>query len=510
MDQNLRTRDDEASLRTRRIPMQDSEQPAHSETDMLRAIVRASLDPLIVIDDHGTILLASDSVERLFDWRPEELVGQNVRVLMPEPHHSAHDGYLDNFRRTGKTNIIGRTREFEVRRRNGSPFLADLSVNRAQLPNGKPVFIGVFRDVTARRRAEMLVRDSEARFHAIFDSTLHFLGLLSPDGTILEINRTAVEATGVPVGEVLGKRFWEGPWWAPMPDGEAVVRASVERAARGETVLGELLVGTRTGQVLDVTFSIKPIRDPEGRVVLLLPEGRDVTELKRAQKAETQMLRALAQVGESAAVLVHEIKNPITAVNVALRAVADQLGTEHKVVLEDLASRMQRLQELMKGTLSFAKPVKLQPTCVPAKNYIDGCVSRLRLHIVKAGADVAVEAADESLRLEVDVALFEEVLANLVINAIDAQPHGARIKIRVEQEGTNVALHVDDNGPGIPPAKRDDVFRPFVSTKEQGTGLGLPICRKIVEEHGGSIEIGTSPLGGARFTIRLRPNLAKP
>jgi signal transduction histidine kinase len=132
------------------------------------------------------------------------------------------------------------------------------------------------------------------------------------------------------------------------------------------------------------------------------------------------------------------------------------------------------------------------------------------LHIVKAGADVAVEAADESLRLEVDVALFEEVLANLVINAIDAQPHGARIKIRVEQEGANVALHVDDNGPGIPPAKRDDVFRPFVSTKEQGTGLGLPICRKIVEEHGGSIEIGTSPLGGARFTIRLRPNLAKP
>lgn len=115
MDQNLRTRDDEASLRSRRIPMQDSEQPNASETEMFGPIVRASLDPLIVIDDHGTILVASDSVERVFDWTSQELVGQNVRVLMPEPHHSAHDGYLDNFRRTGKTKIIGRTSNSRVR-----------------------------------------------------------------------------------------------------------------------------------------------------------------------------------------------------------------------------------------------------------------------------------------------------------------------------------------------------------------------------------------------------------
>ena len=201
----------------------------------------------------------------------------------------------------------------------------------------------------------------------------------------------------------------------------------------------------------------------------------------------------------------HEIKNPITAVNVALRAVADQLGTEHKVVLEDLASRMQRLQELMKGTLSFAKPVKLQPTCVPAKNYIDGCVSRLRLHIVKAGADVAVEAADESLRLEVDVALFEEVLANLVINAIDAQPHGARIKIRVEQEGTNVALHVDDNGPGIPANDHARVFERFVRGTDtgDGCGLGLAIVREIVERSAGHVELRQALPQGLCVRIEL-------
>ena len=482
-----------------------------AELELLRAVVRSSLDPLVVIDKMGTILLASDSMEPMFGWTPKDLVGTNVKVLMPEPHRSAHDRYLANWRETGVTHIIGRTREFEVRRRDGSPLLVDLSVARATLPSGEPVFLGDFRDVTTRRRAELLVRDSEARFRAIFDSTLAFLGLLSTDGMILEINQTAIMATGVSKEDVAGKRFWEVPWWGRNPGGAEPIRQAIERAARGETVRHDVVVETSDGRLLDIDFSMAPIRDAEGRVVLLLPEGRDITELKRAQKAETSMLRALAQVGESAAVLVHEIKNPITAVNVALRAVADQLGTEHKVVLEDLASRMQRLQELMRGTLSFAKPVQIKRAPVDARQYLDGCVSRLRLHIVKAGAEVRVETPEEGVVLDIDHALFEEVLSNLVVNAIDAKEPArgrAHVRISAAPAGDCVELCIDDDGPGIPEHKREDVFRPFVTTKSQGTGLGLAICRKIVEEHGGSIDLGASPLGGARFTIRLRPRKA--
>ena len=204
--------------------------------------------------------------------------------------------------------------------------------------------------------------------------------------------------------------------------------------------------------------------------------------------------------------LVHEIKNPITAVNVALRAVADQLGAEHKVVLEDLATRMQRLQELMRGTLSFAKPVQLKTVPVEARQFLEGCIARLRLHVVKLGADVRVEVAPQDLRLELDPALFEEVLANLVINALDAQGPGAKVVVRAERSGEGAHVVVDDHGPGIPEAKREDVFRPFVTTKSQGTGLGLPICKKIVEAHGGTIDVGSAPTGGARFSIRLWPN----
>ncbi len=477
-----------------------------AELALLRALVRSSLDPLVAIDLRGRILLASESTERVFGWRQEELSGQNIRVLMPEPHKSAHDGYLDAWRRTGITHIIGRTREFAVQRKDGSTFLADLSVSQAVLPGDEVVFLGSFRDVDARRRAEHLLQESEARFRAVFDGTLQFMGLLAPDGTLLEANATAMQATGTPREAVLGLKLWEGPWWQATNSGPERIKALVERASTGVIVRDELVISGPNGRRIEIDFSITPVRDGQGAVQYLIPEGRDITEQKRAQQAETSMLRALAQVGESAAVLVHEIKNPITAVNVALRAVADQLGAEHKVVLEDLATRMQRLQELMRGTLSFAKPVQLKTVPVEARQFLEGCIARSRLHVVKLGADVRVEVAPQDLRLELDPALFEEVLANLVINALDAQGPGAKVVVRAERSGDGARVVVDDHGPGIPEAKREDVFRPFVTTKSQGTGLGLPICKKIVEAHGGTIDVGSAPTGGARFSIRLWPN----
>lgn len=122
-------------------------------------MLAAALDPMITIDAMGTIQAASNSVFRVFGYAPEELAGKNINVLMPEPHHSAHDGYLSNYRRTGQTNILGRTREFEAVRRNGERFPIELSVSRVEVPaGGLPLFVGIIRDVTERMRLERELR----------------------------------------------------------------------------------------------------------------------------------------------------------------------------------------------------------------------------------------------------------------------------------------------------------------------------------------------------------------
>lgn len=467
-----------------------------------RALLSSMLDPMVAIDAWGTIQAASDSVERVFGWSPDELIGQNVRVLMAEPHRTEHDAYLETYRRTGRTGIIGVTRQFPVVRKDGSPRTVELSVGRARLEGGRELFTGTFRDVTERRCAEEALRASEQRFHAIFDEAYQYLGLLSPDGTVLEANRTALEATGIAREDVIGRPFWDTRWWSYSAEVRDRVRAAVTSAARGEFVRFEVEVRGRGNEVLTVDFSLKPVCDPMGRVVLLIPEGRDISEIKRAQRAETAMLRALATIGESAALLAHEIKNPITAVNVALRAVADQLGEDHRAVLEDLVVRMQRVEQMMRRTLSFARPLELRRERIESRALLTDTVSHLADELAKAGSAVEV-VAGSGIEFVADRGLLEEVLANLVRNAIEAKGGAVRVTLSAREAGAEVELSVADDGPGVPESARATLFKPFTTTKRKGNGLGLAICRKIVEEHAGSIALDPTYTAGARFAIRL-------
>lgn len=120
------------------------------------AILSAALDPILTIDLTGTIHTASDSIHRVFGWKPEELIGQNINLLMPSPHRESHDGYLANYRRTGQTNILGRTRQFHGVRKDGNQFPLELSVSRVNVPGrDEPLFMGIIHDISDRHRLEL-------------------------------------------------------------------------------------------------------------------------------------------------------------------------------------------------------------------------------------------------------------------------------------------------------------------------------------------------------------------
>lgn len=474
---------------------------------MCRMLLESVLDPTIAIDEYGVVVTASASVEEVFGWRPDELRGRNIRVLMPEPHHSAHDSYLANYRRTGVTHILGRRREFEVLRKDGAALTCELSVARAEMPEGlPPLFIGAFRDVTQRRAAERALEDSERRFRAVFDSSFQCMGLLDVDGVVLEINRTALETIGVQRDEVLGVKFHETPWWSRASEGErARVREAVMRSVHGEFVRFETTHRTSAGELVCVDFSLKPVRDSYGAVKFVIPEGRNITELKRAQRAETAMLRALADIGESAAVLAHEIKNPITAVNAALRAVAKQLGEDDREVLEDLVSRMQRLEALMRRTLSFTRPLNLQVAPIRGHEFLDQIVRSARPEFVKRESELSCRVEPREVVFNGDRQLLEEVLVNLVKNSLEAKAGPVKVALSLRStSGGGVEFSVEDDGPGVSDRVRATLFKPFATTKSSGAGLGLAFCKKIIDEHGGSIEVVRSEsLGGARFDVRL-------
>lgn len=471
---------------------------------LYHALLRDLLDPAIAIDDHGVIQVASESVRSVFGYAPDELLGRNIKMLMPEPQRSEHDSHLERFRRTGKTTVLGKTRDFKVVRKDGETIDVELSINRVDVPDvTRPYFIGIFRDITDRKRSQAALRASQQRLRAMFDQGFQFVGVLDPDGTMLEANQASLESVGASREDVIGRPFWDAPWW--LDDEKPRLKAAVAAAAQGEFIRFETKHLTAGGGEIDVDFSLKPVRNDDGQVVLLLPEGRDITAIRQAQRMESSMQRALAAIGESAAMLAHEIKTPVTAINMALRAVADKLGEDEQEVLHDLASRMKRLDQQMRQTLSFAKPLDLKLIVCDASSLFTEVARELKPILRAASVSIDHDIAPGTPAVRVDVRRVEEVLANLVMNSIEMMDGGGRVHLsaRPGNDG-QVCLRVEDDGPGVAESLRATLFRPFVTSKKEGTGLGLPICRRIVEEHGGSIEVAESGgLPGACIEIML-------
>lgn len=167
---------------------------------------------------------------------------------------------------------------------------------------GKPLrLVGVEFDITRRKHAEAQLRGSEQRFHAIFDGTFEFIGLLKPDGTVIEANQTALEFIGAPAAEVVGRPFWETPWWQGSPEQQERLKKAIAEAAQGKFVRFEAQHPSKDGRIDIIDFSVRPITDETGRVTMIIPEGRRITERKRAEQAlrdsEQRLQHALAAGG---------------------------------------------------------------------------------------------------------------------------------------------------------------------------------------------------------------------
>lgn len=226
-----------------------------------------------------------------------------------------------------------------------------------------------------------------------------------------------------------------------------------------------------------------------------------IRERDQARERELQLLKNLAEIGESASVLSHEIRTPINGLRHALQAVGDRLGVEDGVVIGEFTDSLGRIERLLGETLSFAKPLIPRLTESLLHDVIDTAVGECRS--LDSFANMAVEVScDRGLRVEADQQHLGEVFVNLLRNAAEACEGVGAVRISAHMTEGSVCIDVVDSGPGVPVQMRDEIFKPFATSKDYGNGIGLAFSRKVVEAHGGSIELFSGD-SGACFRIKL-------
>ncbi|HRQ74926.1 MAG TPA: ATP-binding protein [Phycisphaerales bacterium] len=263
---------------------------------------------------------------------------------------------------------------------------------------------------------------------------------------------------------------------------------------------------------------------------LMLPLGRRWLRRaeRRARDAERRARDAerLAELGSMTGGLAHEIKNPLSTIGLNAQLLAESLREADLPAdqrdrllrrLETLAREVERLGGILSDFLQFAGRIKLDPQPRDLRQVVDELSDFFHPQCDQAGVTLRTHLPQQPVMVRVDQSLFKQALLNLMINATQAMAPTVfpatqarsestrlgELMLRVEQQGDEAVVHVIDTGPGIPPEKQGEIFRPYVSTKTGGTGLGLPTARRIVEEHGGRISVHSTPGKGSDFSIHL-------
>lgn len=266
-----------------------------------------------------------------------------------------------------------------------------------------------------------------------------------------------------------------------------------------------------------VGFTVFRIADEAGNHVGAVLSFKDLTRVEQLEERE-RLRERLAALGETAAAIAHEVKDPLAGIQVMAGLLKRRLPAEDdQAVLGDIITEAQVANRIVVDLLEFVRPIDLEIDCVSIIDILRDTVDRLERHPGAAGVAVDTDLGDDLPTVSGDHTQLRQLFTNLLTNALEALGGCGRVFITtrfVPREDADVApddgaLHgwvvveIDDDGPGIPPDVTQRIFSPFFTTKPRGSGLGLAIVRRIVDAHDGRIDVGRSPRGGARFEISL-------
>jgi two-component system sensor kinase FixL len=473
---------------------------ARPDERLFAAFVAAAVDAVIVIDAQGLVEVFNPAAERLFGYAAAEVMGRDVGMLMPASPGDEHDRHLSRFLAGGATGVVGVGRDIEGKRRDGTIVPLHISVSELSI-DGALRFVGVLHDQSARVALEVRLRTAEERWRSVVESAVDGVVIIDARGHIEAFNPAAQRLFGYTEADLLGRNV---NILMPAPyhdEHDGYMRRYLE--SRDPRIIGigrEVSARRSDGTVFPVHLAV-------GEMVV--GGDRKFTGILRDLTARVQLeerLReqaALASLGEMAALVAHEVKNPLAGIRGAVQVIGQRLpaGSKEAAVVADIVSRIDSLNGFVQEILLFARPPRPRPSPMEPVRVVSMAVDLFRSDPALAGT--TVEVAGSAPPIQADAGLLQNVFLNLLINASHAMGGRGAVRVTIGPAGPGCRIAFADSGPGIPPEILDKVFSPFFTTKAQGAGLGLATAKRLVEAHQGQISIACPAEGGTVVTVEL-------
>jgi len=394
-------------------------------------------------------------------------------------------------------------------------------------PTGELIgFIGVGGDITLAKEAELELRRqveeqtaqlaaSAAQFRAVFEAALEVMVLLEPDGTVLAVNNRREVWRHPDPSEAIGHKLWDAPTMRAYPQHSEIMKKGIAAAAKGKVFTTEVKMEREGMATSYLDVSVQPVRSPEGEIIYLLFEARDITDLKMAQEQlrQSQKMEALGQLTGGIA---HDFNNLLTVVVGGLDIISKR-AEEGKVkrYADNALAAAERGARLTGQLLAFSRVQRLEVRPTYVAPLIQNMRPLLR-NVLGPGISKKFELDEAMIPVMADPTQLEVAVLNLAINARDAMPDGGTLTFTTRpvqisgesdvEDGDYIELCISDTGTGMPPEVVERAFEPFFTTKEvgKGTGLGLSMVYGMARQSGGAARIESAPGKGTSVKLLFR------
>lgn len=471
---------------------------------------------IYMLDPAGNVTIWNEGAERLKGWSEGEIIGRNCALFYPadavevgKPERdlsgAAAEGKLEE-------------EEWQVRK-DGSEFFASVAITALRGADGKlRGFAKIVTDVTERRAAEQAVLSRESHLRSILSTVPDAMVVIDDQGGIISFSAAAERLFGYREVELLGTNV---SCLMPNPDRErhdGYLARYLQTGEKRIIGIGRVVFAQRKdGTTFPMELSIGEAA--EGTQRLFTGFIRDLTERQRTEErlesiqSELIHVSRVSAMGTMASTLAHELNQPITAVTNYVETVRHMLNDPNPddlpmicEALDDTAKEALRAGHIVRRLRDFVARGEVEKTVEKLPPLINEAAVLGLMGVREKGVEPTFDLDPYAPPVLVDKVQIQQVLINLIRNAIEAMSHSAVRKLtvssRIDQPGY-VKVVVADTGPGVPPAIAEQLFTAFMSTKANGMGLGLSICRTIIEAHGGRIWMQPAAVGGTEFHFTL-------